>query len=329
MTRAGSWSIWWRCLPTAGVHQRHRDVGLSGRGALGRWSRTRRAGPPPSTRSPQPIWTPSLRARAAARDVAWTQRAEVTEAVLPASLVAGQPLLDREGPPGAGHRRRCHRRHRAPRRGVRRGHVQAHLRLPAQVRYWSISNLRAFAQQGYITRCHSPTKPQRGYARPQPNGGGSPPSSPRHQPTSRTSVEAQLGARTHEGDRDKPVHSDERAGTPRQNDANGGLESAYCAADQHMHRVEHGPSAIEHRGDRPGARGRPRNRTTRPTAGNGPKQAHKLDPDVYPMRTRRRFCDHGLSPETTAGPEIRDLQRGAPGRIRTCAPASGGRCSIP
>ena len=59
------------------------------------------------------------------------------------------------------------------------------------------------------------------------------------------------------------------------------------------------------------------------------KQARKLDPDVYPMCTRGQFRDHGLSPETATGPEIRDLQRGAPGRIRTCATASGGRCSIP
>lgn len=36
-------------------------------------------------------------ARAAAREVAWAQRAEVTGAALPASLVAGSPLLDRDG----------------------------------------------------------------------------------------------------------------------------------------------------------------------------------------------------------------------------------------
>jgi Transposase DDE domain group 1 len=38
-------------------------------------------------------------ARAGAREVAWAQRAEVTGAALPASLVAGQPLLDRQGRP--------------------------------------------------------------------------------------------------------------------------------------------------------------------------------------------------------------------------------------
>ena len=38
-------------------------------------------------------------ARAAAREVAWAQRAEATGHALPASLVAGQPLLDREGRP--------------------------------------------------------------------------------------------------------------------------------------------------------------------------------------------------------------------------------------
>jgi hypothetical protein len=38
-------------------------------------------------------------ARAAARAVAWAQRAEQTGVVLPASLVAGAPLLDREGRP--------------------------------------------------------------------------------------------------------------------------------------------------------------------------------------------------------------------------------------
>jgi Transposase DDE domain group 1 len=38
-------------------------------------------------------------ARAAAREVAWAQRAEVTGAGLPASLVAGAPLLDRDGRP--------------------------------------------------------------------------------------------------------------------------------------------------------------------------------------------------------------------------------------
>jgi Transposase DDE domain group 1 len=38
-------------------------------------------------------------ARAAAREVAWAQRAEVTGAALPASLVAGAPLLDAEGRP--------------------------------------------------------------------------------------------------------------------------------------------------------------------------------------------------------------------------------------
>jgi hypothetical protein len=36
-------------------------------------------------------------ARAAAREVAWAQRAEQTGQALPASLVAGQPLLDRDG----------------------------------------------------------------------------------------------------------------------------------------------------------------------------------------------------------------------------------------
>jgi hypothetical protein len=38
-------------------------------------------------------------ARAAAREVAWAQRAELSGQALPASLVAGQPLLDREGRP--------------------------------------------------------------------------------------------------------------------------------------------------------------------------------------------------------------------------------------
>jgi hypothetical protein len=38
-------------------------------------------------------------ARAAAREVAWAQRAEATGRALPASLVAGVPLLDREGRP--------------------------------------------------------------------------------------------------------------------------------------------------------------------------------------------------------------------------------------
>lgn len=38
-------------------------------------------------------------ARAAAREVAWAQRAEATGTVLPASTVAGQPLLDRDGRP--------------------------------------------------------------------------------------------------------------------------------------------------------------------------------------------------------------------------------------
>jgi hypothetical protein len=38
-------------------------------------------------------------ARAAARQVAWAQRAEVTGQTLPASLVAGTPLLDTEGRP--------------------------------------------------------------------------------------------------------------------------------------------------------------------------------------------------------------------------------------
>jgi hypothetical protein len=38
-------------------------------------------------------------ARAAAREVAWAQRAEATGQALPASLVAGMPLLDREGRP--------------------------------------------------------------------------------------------------------------------------------------------------------------------------------------------------------------------------------------
>lgn len=36
-------------------------------------------------------------ARAAAREVAWTQRAEATGSALPASLVTGGPLLDRDG----------------------------------------------------------------------------------------------------------------------------------------------------------------------------------------------------------------------------------------
>ena len=36
-------------------------------------------------------------ARAAAREVAWAQRAEVTGQALPASLVAGEPLLDGDG----------------------------------------------------------------------------------------------------------------------------------------------------------------------------------------------------------------------------------------
>jgi Transposase DDE domain group 1 len=38
-------------------------------------------------------------ARAAAREVAWAQRAEATGQALPASLVAGAPLLDRDGRP--------------------------------------------------------------------------------------------------------------------------------------------------------------------------------------------------------------------------------------
>jgi hypothetical protein len=38
-------------------------------------------------------------ARAAAREVAWAQRAEVTGSALPASLVAGAPLLDADGRP--------------------------------------------------------------------------------------------------------------------------------------------------------------------------------------------------------------------------------------
>ena len=38
-------------------------------------------------------------ARAAAREVAWQQRAEATGAALPASMVAGAPLLDRGGRP--------------------------------------------------------------------------------------------------------------------------------------------------------------------------------------------------------------------------------------
>jgi hypothetical protein len=37
--------------------------------------------------------------RAAARQVAWAQRAEATGAALPASMVAGRPLLDRDGRP--------------------------------------------------------------------------------------------------------------------------------------------------------------------------------------------------------------------------------------
>jgi hypothetical protein len=44
-------------------------------------------------------------ARAAAREVAWAQRADATGQTLPASLVAGTPLLDRAGPTGAGDRR--------------------------------------------------------------------------------------------------------------------------------------------------------------------------------------------------------------------------------
>jgi Transposase DDE domain group 1 len=38
-------------------------------------------------------------ARAASREVAWAQRAEATGSALPASLVCGQPLLDRDGRP--------------------------------------------------------------------------------------------------------------------------------------------------------------------------------------------------------------------------------------
>lgn len=38
-------------------------------------------------------------ARAAAREVAWAQRAEAADAALPASLVAGEPLLDADGRP--------------------------------------------------------------------------------------------------------------------------------------------------------------------------------------------------------------------------------------
>src|SRR6476620_11266625 len=34
------------------------------------------------------------------------------------------------------------------------------------------------------------------------------------------------------------------------------------------------------------------------------KQARKLDPDVYPMCTRRRFRDHGVGPETPTGHKI-------------------------
>jgi hypothetical protein len=38
-------------------------------------------------------------AGAAAREVVWAQRAETTGQALPASLVAGMPLLDRDGRP--------------------------------------------------------------------------------------------------------------------------------------------------------------------------------------------------------------------------------------
>lgn len=38
-------------------------------------------------------------ARAAAREVAWAQRAEATGTALPPSLVAGAPLLARDGRP--------------------------------------------------------------------------------------------------------------------------------------------------------------------------------------------------------------------------------------
>jgi len=61
----------------------------------------------------------------------------------------------------------------------------------------------------------------------------------------------------------------------------------------------------------------------------GRLEARRLDPHLYPMCTRGQFRDHGLSPRRATGPDVRDLQRGAPGEIRTRAPASGGRCSIP
>ncbi len=43
----------------------------------------------------------------------------------------------------------------------------------------------------------------------------------------------------------------------------------------------------------------------------------------------REGAEVEMSPTSNEGPVKRGLRRGAPGRIRTCAPASGGRCSIP
>jgi len=73
-------------------------------------------------------------ARAAAREVAWAQRAEATGELLPASLVAGQPLLDRDGRAVLVIDEDATLVIAHSEKGVRGGDVQAQLRLPPGTR---------------------------------------------------------------------------------------------------------------------------------------------------------------------------------------------------
>ena len=51
--------------------------------------------------------------------------------------------------------------------------------------------------------------------------------------------------------------------------------------------------------------------------------------DAARLRPRAMLGIHGAGEDVTRWPRTRRAKRRAPGRIRTCAPASGGRCSIP
>ena len=91
MTRGGCWSIWRSRSLTVRSASPTSQYWPTSRACSGRWRRTRRCGGC-STGSTRPELAAVAAARAAAREVVWAQRAEVTGAAVPAATPAGVDL---------------------------------------------------------------------------------------------------------------------------------------------------------------------------------------------------------------------------------------------